>query len=272
MKNILTRKNFRKTGNAFTLIELLVVIAIIAILAAILFPVFGRARENARRTACLSNVKQWGLGLMQYIADYDEKFPTMGYEGQPGGAPEPFRWYNVLTPYTKSTQLGACPSDSSTTNASGQQLRDAQGVEIPRFSYLANDYMGGAIWENGALKGFNPTSLASIVSPADTIFMTEGVRGFGVPYFAQDVGAFITGVGDPRGFTWANENNLVEADRFNVIRHFDGANFLFSDGHAKYYKVVSRGSNGRPVSQLQDVLPWGKHVDPTQQNVGRRWQ
>ncbi|RYG63911.1 DUF1559 domain-containing protein, partial [bacterium] len=63
---------------AFTLIELLVVIAIIAILAAILFPVFGRARENARRSSCLSNMKQIGLGMMQYTQDYDEKFPAPG--------------------------------------------------------------------------------------------------------------------------------------------------------------------------------------------------
>jgi prepilin-type N-terminal cleavage/methylation domain-containing protein/prepilin-type processing-associated H-X9-DG protein len=96
---------------AFTLIELLVVIAIISILAAILFPVFARARENARRASCQSNQKQIALGITMYVQDYDETFPphypagfTPAYAGQ---------WENVSEPYVKSTQLYICPSDST---------------------------------------------------------------------------------------------------------------------------------------------------------------
>ena len=89
----------KKTG--FTLIELLVVIAIIAILAAILFPVFARARENARRASCQSQEKQIALGFKQYLQDYDELYPTVG------------NWAPALDPYMKSTQIFKCPSDSA---------------------------------------------------------------------------------------------------------------------------------------------------------------
>src|SRR4051812_7063349 len=97
----------RRVG--FTLIELLVVIAIIAILAAILFPVFAQAREKARAISCISNTKQIGLGLMMYSQDYDEQlvpawigYPTVGF---PGNA----RWMDVVQPYIKNTDIFSCP-------------------------------------------------------------------------------------------------------------------------------------------------------------------
>src|SRR5476651_491034 len=97
-----------KQKYAFTLIELLVVIAIIAILAAILFPVFAKAREKARQTQCASNLKQMALAEMQYVQDYDEIFPNQGIE------------YSGLVPYTKSTQIFVCPDDKNgNANAGG---------------------------------------------------------------------------------------------------------------------------------------------------------
>src|SRR5687768_13605090 len=96
-----------RTRRGFTLIELLVVIAIIALLAAILFPVFGRAREQARKTSCMSNLKQIGLGIMQYTQDYDEYLPV----GNTGGGQG---WAGRVGPYLKSSQIFICPSDSST--------------------------------------------------------------------------------------------------------------------------------------------------------------
>lgn len=111
----------RTRKHGFTIIELLVVIAVISILAAILFPVFARARENARRTTCLSDLKQMALGLMMYTQDYDEKYPhaqavstqlpTDGYFWYPG------RWYwpQMIYPYTKNSNIFFCPSAFDTT-------------------------------------------------------------------------------------------------------------------------------------------------------------
>jgi len=98
---------------AFTLIELLIVIAIIAILAAILFPVFASARDKARQTACLSNEKQIGLGIMQYVQDYDESFPV-SVTATVGLNNESQMWYGQLVPYTKSSSVYFCPSDTTT--------------------------------------------------------------------------------------------------------------------------------------------------------------
>src|SRR5947208_15595614 len=96
----------------FTLIELLVVIAIIAILAAILFPVFAQAREKARQTGCLSNLKQIGTGLMMYTQDYDEAYPCNWYGGLwdtlPNG--KQYKWMDAVYPYVKNEQVFSCPS------------------------------------------------------------------------------------------------------------------------------------------------------------------
>src|SRR4028119_1740562 len=113
----------------FTLIELLVVIAIIAILAAILFPVFARARESARRASCQSNLKQIGLGVMQYAQDYDEQYPMAAYDNFQGG------WPLTTQPYLKSLQVFRCPSGGGADAAASTGWR---GVNI---DYAANGFI-----------------------------------------------------------------------------------------------------------------------------------
>jgi prepilin-type N-terminal cleavage/methylation domain-containing protein/prepilin-type processing-associated H-X9-DG protein len=149
----------RRAANGFTLIELLVVIAIIAILAAILFPVFAQAREKARQTSCLSNQKQMGLAVMQYKQDYDETFPQAYWynDDASGNAPSYYHhWSGTIQPYVKSIGIFICPSDrsgglaptnfSTATNNAGYGAPDGQASnsastvdnQAPRLSYTAN--------------------------------------------------------------------------------------------------------------------------------------
>src|SRR4028119_918077 len=104
------------TRRGFTLIELLVVIAIIAILAAILFPVFARARENARRASCQSNLKQIGLGMLQYIGDYDDTMPFSFFGTAGNSDANNYKWMDAIYPYVKNEQIFTCPSDSASNS------------------------------------------------------------------------------------------------------------------------------------------------------------
>src|SRR5688500_4031683 len=135
----------RLTRRGFTLIELLVVIAIIAILAAILFPVFARARENARRSACQSNLKQIGLGLMQYLQDYDERSPgiwagNQGYDpsdNTPGQ--QKWKWMDATYPYVKSEQIYDCPSRAlASSRYVYQGTLPANTTSVAYGSYVGN--------------------------------------------------------------------------------------------------------------------------------------
>src|SRR5206468_4341855 len=118
-------KRFTVRGRGFTLIELLVVIAIIAILAAILFPVFAQARERARMSVCLSNTRQIGTGLMMYVQDYDETFPYIRFHGN--GAKQgtfTYIWKNAIRPYVKSLDVFACPSNPYSRTVPGMSGTD----------------------------------------------------------------------------------------------------------------------------------------------------
>ncbi|RYG61266.1 DUF1559 domain-containing protein, partial [bacterium] len=145
----------------FTLIELLVVIAIIAILASILFPVFGRARENGRRSSCLSNLKQIGLAFMQYSQDYDEAYPLTSF-----GATN-ISWTNGAQPYLKSTQIFRCPSDISAVWT--DPVYPGKMVSGVPANYYTTSYLMNA-WMAGTNKY---TKQSAIQSTSQVVLLTE---------------------------------------------------------------------------------------------------
>ena len=187
----------------FTLIELLVVIAIIAILAAILFPVFARAREKARQASCLSNSKQIGLCVLMYVQDYDELLPFYWYGESVG------YWPTVLMPYVKNWDIFTCPSDPTFKGGTGWTGSGGYG-----YNYY---YLGG--WST-ADNSFGPFSLAKIQQPAETVMTAEinwkvnrGCAYPPPPLLAESY--------------WANMSD----------RHNDGQNVGFVDGHSKWMKL-----------------------------------
>ena len=204
---------------AFTLIELLVVIAIIAILAAILFPVFARARENARRSSCQSNLKQIGLGLIQYNQDYDEKYPVLR-GGNSGNNNDGV--FSLIQPYLKSTQILQCPSETNPPNASGTGGTlnpNADGYS----DYAYNLSLGYSQQEN--MRGL---ALAVLTQPVLTIMAADyGYAGSNSGSYSVGTG----GVGSVNG-----PANLELTTEGAAQRHLETQNFLFTDGHVKAYK------------------------------------
>jgi prepilin-type N-terminal cleavage/methylation domain-containing protein/prepilin-type processing-associated H-X9-DG protein len=209
--------SLHKKEGAFTLIELLVVIAIIAILAAILFPVFARARENARRASCMSNLKQLALGFNMYTQDYDEKLPLMtaGTQTTPvidgdtkfnlSATPGVYycTWTSEIFPYVKSTQIFLCPSNPVTTGnpyywygtsygVPGTAINSA-GATVPYFSGVS-------------------VSLAQFQQPSETMMISEKGSGGGPQYIMSTVYYAMKAA------------------------HFDGGNVAFVDGHVKWFK------------------------------------
>ncbi|MES2464444.1 MAG: DUF1559 domain-containing protein, partial [Armatimonadota bacterium] len=152
---------------AFTLIELLVVIAIIAILAAILFPVFAQAREKARQIACMSNMKQMGLGYMQYVQDYDETFV---FSERWGGAGQ--GWAGRIYPYVNSTATYVCPDDD----------KDRFAWLPQKVSYAQNTFLssGNFFWEwvtdgAGGYSNTDTATMATLAAPASIVLIYEAV-------------------------------------------------------------------------------------------------
>jgi prepilin-type N-terminal cleavage/methylation domain-containing protein/prepilin-type processing-associated H-X9-DG protein len=215
------RTTARSTRRAFTLIELLVVIAIISILAAILFPVFGRARENARRTSCLSNVRQLGIAFTQYFQDFDERFPMVK-----GDSP----WIYTMQPYLKSTQMLRCPSESTDGWLPESDWFNAS-VTGRRTSYTLNGYL--APGNSKTEQGGNFPHIASIAKPASVIFLAESAskKADGTPFTGN---YFHAHVYNPPTSTSHWNTTLNRPDDLGYDRHMDGFNVAYLDGHAKW--------------------------------------
>jgi prepilin-type N-terminal cleavage/methylation domain-containing protein/prepilin-type processing-associated H-X9-DG protein len=209
----------------FTLIELLVVIAIIAILAAILFPVFARARENARRASCQSNLKQQGLGIMQYVQDYDEKFPPCAWWN--GTANQP--WQLLVQPYVKSTQLFACPSNTSTATLYSLGILN---------HYVANG--SDSATSTATWGGIRP--------------MNYGTNGGGIAQAQVESSAQLILIHE--NITATDAESWAPTD-LKFTNHLATTNFLFADGHVKALKPVATATPTNMWNVSQGAAPAG---------------
>ncbi len=210
------------TRRGFTLIELLVVIAIIAILAAILFPVFAKAREKARQASCQSNEKQIGLAVLMYAQDYDERLPFHYWNtgndarpiaGWPGEVGRYITWAEVTYPYVKNTQLYQCPNDV---------LSSATAME----SYRA--FPTAYTWNYN----LSYRALADVNNPAQCIMVGDGVPQLDVRWSPAIYAALYNN--QPTG-TWP----LIASYCKRVRKHNDGYNLVFVDGHVKWANRVT---------------------------------
>jgi prepilin-type N-terminal cleavage/methylation domain-containing protein/prepilin-type processing-associated H-X9-DG protein len=251
--------SYRKPrASAFTLIELLVVIAIIAILAAILFPVFAQAREKARQTSCLSNNKQYGLGMIMYVQDYDESFPVGAAQGVANGQwfwnfnlPVPYNWRpsvpptdprytaaqvhwgNSIQPYVKNYGIMSCPSGTITDIASAADLAGQKAAPVPV-----------SITYNGLLSSY---ALGGVNTPATLPLLWEGRGKANVRGFALTNPNLICSDGTkpcvyvPRNNNACSGGNGGQSGLFGLSGtmwiHSQGAVFTMADGHAKWRRL-----------------------------------
>jgi prepilin-type N-terminal cleavage/methylation domain-containing protein/prepilin-type processing-associated H-X9-DG protein len=224
----------------FTLIELLVVIAIIAILAAILFPVFARARENARKATCQSNLKQMGNGFSMYAQDYDGMLPDlmMGRDWGSGTIPPCWTWYHCLEPYVKNSQVYKCPSMEWNGWIGYGAVKEVFGY-AGGVNYTASGVDTWAPYPDPETPGYG-MSMDAMTVPAENILVCDST------YFVC------------RRDFWDRTENTKEptaalAAKYNGgyytvdSRHNGGANALFADGHVKWLKQgITNHPEGHP--------------------------
>jgi len=272
-----------QSRKAFTLIELLVVIAIIAILAAILFPVFAKAREKARQTSCINNCKQLGLAFMQYIQDNDEKFPNSINYGSD--------WAQHIYPYVKSTGVYQCPDDSLSRVASEQAAGENPANCYP-VSYVWNSYIANTgLWVNAPVSAWaqhTPGAKYSLLkAPSTTVLRYEGdssVTAANKPgpannWFEPNMGpnhnVFSTASYDNHGQyqtavnTARHDQGTGRATIINNAANFTnfltGKNvYVMSDGHVKFLSWEQVSNTDNPIQSV----PAGNPVNNDQLGNG----
>jgi prepilin-type N-terminal cleavage/methylation domain-containing protein/prepilin-type processing-associated H-X9-DG protein len=200
----------------FTLVELLVVIAILAVLAAILFPVFARAREKARQTSCLSNMRQIGIAWLCYLQDYDERGLNWRVAGKGTWSPHWYYWCDMLMPYIRNEQILVCPSRNLSPPPN---LPCERQGETMLSDYCQFCWAGGTGTEDDAYyRGLDSEStLAQVTRPSELVMLTEGWT-FSGPVTIES-GKGCTGWGD-----------------CSDDRHNGGACYAFVDGHSKWMR------------------------------------
>ena len=221
---------FRSRG--FTLIELLVVIAIIAILAAILFPVFARARERARQASCVSNVRQIMTAALMYAQDYDTRLPRfMEFTASPGvtypggGVNRRAAWYFLLQPYVQNQDLFDCPSAERDQHWGGNFQNNV--------SYGWNR----ALAHYGSLsRGFRLRDIAEPSTHQAVSDVIPGDPNVGISYYQRD--------------GWRDDHGAVDD------RHNGGANVGFVDGHAKWHQVNTDANREAGTNEIPGLGPW----------------
>lgn len=249
-------------ATGFTLLELLVVISIIALLAAILFPVFVRARENARRATCQSNLKQIGLGIQQYAQDFDENMVSVAYGdvcsiGYYKSA-NCYNWNDAIFPYVKNEQIFNCPSDlfaATQGSTQGSQrftyFKNCASSTCTGFgSYIANktywtknDNFTGPMGDPTDPSSQAVVSLSAVQAPSTTVLLSEGEthNNGGLfrmcMYWDYNLPAALNSATDPRAMTY--NGNTPSGFRWIVERHLETTNILYCDGHVKAVKLDS---------------------------------